>query len=139
MSSIVGFNINKINVEKKKGSNGKISVQNNVSISDVAQSNLGISGKQKAVDFKYSFESKYNPDVASILIEGNLLYMTTEDDAKQILDKWSKDKKVEPKVMEVLLNHILIKCNTEALILARDVNLPAPFPLPKVKQQEAKK
>jgi len=138
MGSIIGFNFNKINVEKKKGSSGKISVQNNVSVHDVTESKLAISKSQKALDFKYKFESKYDPDVATILIEGNLIYMTTEAEAKAVLDKWEKDKKIEPKVMEVLLNQVLAKCNVEAIILSRDVNLPAPFPLPKIKQQENK-
>jgi len=35
--------------------------------------------------------------------------------------------------MSEILNIILTRCNIQALILARDINLPSPIPLPKVK------
>ena len=44
-------------------------------------------------------------------------------------------KKVPKDVMTAILNTVLTKCNIEALILSQKVNLPAPIPLPAVKQE----
>jgi len=46
---------------------------------------------------------------------------------------WKDQKKVHKDVMTETLNVILDRCNIQALILARDINLPSPIPLPKVK------
>jgi hypothetical protein len=38
--------------------------------------------------------------------------------------------------MVPVLNSILAKCNIQAIILTREVNLPPPIPLPKVQFKE---
>ena len=37
---IVGFNFNKVNVERKEAAKGKISISNNVAIKDIEQKEL---------------------------------------------------------------------------------------------------
>jgi hypothetical protein len=136
MSSIVGFNFQKISIERKKETVGKLNIVNNISVKDVLETKFSIAAaSQKGLQFKFMFQSDYQENVASISLEGQLIYMTSEAEAKKVLDQWKKEKKIESKLMTVILNHILAKCNIQALMLARDVNLPPPFPLPKVKSQ----
>ena len=52
---------------------------------------------------------------------------------KEALAKWNKDKNLPKDVLEEAYNHILGKCNIEALVLGREMQLPAHIPLPKVK------
>ena len=50
------------------------------------------------------------------------------------LKNWKKNKAVPKDTMNEILNVILMRCNVEALILSRDVNLPPPIPLPKIQR-----
>ncbi len=130
---IVGFNFTKMSAERDEGIKGKININNNVSIKDVEEKNLALGKeKQNALKFTFEFTSKYEPKLGSILLGGDVLYMADQKKAKEILDSWKKDKKIPKDVMTAILNTILSKCNIQALIISRDINLPPPIPLPKV-------
>jgi|SRR3989344_3292854 len=139
---IVGFSFTKLSAEKGAPSKGKIDINNNVSIKDVQEDSfsLGKDKQQNVLRFLFEFTSKYEPNVGSILFEGELLYMEEPKKTKEILGDWKKDKKLPKEMMAGLLNTVLTKCNVQALILSQQVNLPPPIPLPKVQmQQQAEK
>ncbi len=130
---IVGFSFTKIDVERKKATGGKLGIKNNVAIKSVEKSDLSFgASKQAAVKFGFEFSSKYEPDVGQILLAGEVLDVEDEKKTNDIIGQWKKDKKVPQDVMGNILNTVLARCNVEALILSRDVNLPSPIPLPKV-------
>jgi len=130
---IIGFNFSKINVEKLKAVSGKVNISNNVALKDVETMKLPDAvNKQSGLRFIFNFVSKYEPGVGHIELQGEVLYFEKSDKIKQILNDWKKSKKVEGKVMESVMNTILAKCNIQALILSRDINLPPPVQLPKV-------
>ena len=130
---IVGLQFTKILVEKYGPIKGKIQVQNNVALKDVEKSDLTVgSSKQGAVKFHFEYKAKYEPKLADITIAGFLTSFETPDKIKEILDGWKKDKKLPNETMTSVLNTILSRCNVEALIFAREVNLPPPIPMPKV-------
>ncbi len=138
--TVVGFNFNKINVEKLEPASGKINISNNVSLKDVHEADLSVgSSKQKAVKFEFEFISKYEPKVGKILLGGEILYLEETAKIKKIMDDWKKSKRVEKDIMTSILNTVLSKCNIQALILSQDVNLPSPIPLPKVKMDTPEK
>ena len=131
---IVGFNFNKIDVEKKEMVKGKISISNNVSIKNIEQKDLDFGKeKQNALKFIFEFNSKYEPNVGDIILGGDVLFVGEAKKTKEILDNWKKDKKVPKDVMTSILNTVLTRCNIQALILSQEVNLPPPVPLPKVR------
>ena len=132
--AVIGFNFNKINVEKKEISKGKVNISNNVAIKNIEQKDISL-GKntQDALKFTFEFTSKYEPGLGNILLGGDVLFLTDAKKSKDILDSWKKDKKVPKDIMAGILNTVLSKCNIQALILSQEVNLPPPIPLPKVK------
>ena len=67
-----------------------------------------------------------------ILIEGEVLYLATEEEGKVILTGWKKDKKLPKDIRLPLLNHVLSKSNIEAILLSREMGLPAPIMLPRI-------
>ena len=138
---IVGFGFTKLNAQKGQPSKGKIDINNNVSIKDVREDSFSLGGEksQDVIRFIFEFTSKYEPNVGSILFEGEVLYMEDPKKAKEILSNWKKDKKLPKEIMPGLLNTILTKCNIQALILSQEINLPPPIPLPKVQVQQAEK
>lgn len=131
--AIVGLNFNKITAEKKAGAKGKINISNNVSVKEVEQSNLNLgSQSQEGLKLTFEFTSKYEPDFGAIVLEGHLVYIEDPKKVKEVLAGWKKDKKLPNDVMRETLNAVLNKCNVQALILSREINLPPPIPMPKV-------
>jgi hypothetical protein len=130
---IVGLAFNKIVVEKLNTVKGKVQVNNNVSLKDVEKTDLSIGpSKQNALKFHFEFTAKYEPKIANMTISGFLTFFDKPEKVKEILDAWKKDKKLPKETMSSVLNTVLSRCNVEALIFAREVNLPPPIPLPKV-------
>jgi len=131
--AIVGFNFNKINVEKKSFSRQKVNISNNVAIVNVEKAELSLgASKQKGLKFEFNFKSKYEPEVGIIELEGDIIYLGDSKEVEEVLKSWKKDKKVPEAVMSQVLNTVLTKCNVEALILSREVTLPPPIPMPRV-------
>jgi len=87
---------------------------------------------QKGLKFTFEFVSKFEPKVGSITLLGNVLVMEETKKVQESLSTWKKSKSVNKEIMHEVLNAILAKCNVEALVLSREVNLPPPIPLPKV-------
>jgi hypothetical protein len=134
--AIVGFDFTKINVEKKSSAKGNIKINNNVSIKSVDEQELTLGTlKQKALKFTFSFNTKYEPDLATISLEGFVLYITKPEQVKEISENWKKSKKLPKEIMTPILNTVLAKCNIQALILSSYLNLPSPIPLPKVEEK----
>ncbi len=137
---VVGFNFSKIRVERKEGGvSGKINISNNVSIKNIEQKDLALGkAKQDGLRFTFEFTSKYDPDVGTITLAGEVLYLEEKKKIEEILGKWNKDKKIDQEVMTPVLNMALTKCNIEALMLSQSMNLPPPIPLPKIQPSQAK-
>lgn len=137
--TIVGFDFTKIDAEKKAPIKGKISINNNVTIKNVEEQDLNLGKeKQNALKFQFEFISKYDPGLGQIKLVGDLIYMGEPKKVKEILDGWKKDKKLPKDISTGILNNVLTKCNIQALILSRDINLPSPIPLPKVQIAQEK-
>jgi hypothetical protein len=137
--TIVGFNFTKINVERKALPKGKINIKNNVGIKKVEEADLSLGkNKQSGLKFTFDFTASYEPKVGSINLGGEVLYLLEEKKVKEIVKTWKKDKKAPKDLTATVLNTVLQKCNIQALVLARDINLPPPIPLPKVNVADTK-
>ncbi len=132
--TVVGLQINKILVEKLAPVKGKVSVNNNVAVREIEKTDLTFgTSKQDALKFTFEFKAAYEPKIANMTFEGEVTYFDKPEAIEEIFKGWKKDKKVAPEIMSNVLNSILTKCNIEALLLTREVNLPPPIPMPKVK------
>ena len=137
--TIVGFDFTKIDAEKKSPIKGKININNNVAIKNVEEQNLHLGNeKQNAIKFQFEFTSKYDPGIGAITLGGDIIFMGDPKKVKEILDGWKKDKKLPKDISANILNNVLTRCNVQALILSRDLNLPSPIPLPKVQLDQEK-
>lgn len=131
--AIVGFQFTKMRVERTGSAKGKIGVKHNVGIKNVEQAefSLGKSG-QEAVKFQFTFSIVYDPQIGEVLLEGEVTDILAQKDAKNVVEMWKKQKQLEPNLMAELLNVIYTKCNIQALILTKDLNLPAPIRIPRI-------
>ena len=132
--TVISFNFTKITAERNKRIKGKLNISNNVSIKDVNSFNLQL-GKntENALKFDFKFESVYDPKIGSIVLLGETVYLGKEKDIKETEKQWKKEKKIPKEIVEEIMSNILSKCNIEALLMSREIGLPPPIPLPKVK------
>ncbi len=134
--TIVGFLFTKMHAEKNDGVKGNVNISNNVSITDVKESDASLGAPdQKGLRFVFKFTSKYSPEIGEISLEGNVLYMDKKEEVKKMVAKWKKDKNIDKEVMKNILNTILTKCYITALILSKEIALPPPIPMPKVESK----
>tara|TARA_Y100000310_G_scaffold344510_1_gene457651 strand:+ start:4091 stop:4495 length:405 start_codon:yes stop_codon:yes gene_type:complete len=126
-------------IERKNFIKGKINIANNISIKNVSETTLALGkGKQPALKMIFEFVSKYNPNIGSINLTGEVLNLEDDKKSKEILKEWKKNKKLPGEIMTPILNHILNKCNIQSLILSKDINLPPPIPMPKISATDGK-
>ncbi len=131
---VIGINLRKIeaSIDEKKPLNVNINVNSSPKIENVERSSVDLLKDILAVDF--TFTSKYEPDIAEMLMEGQVLYQT--DKAKEVLNLWKKEKKLEDGVALDVLNAIFRKCLTRAVDLSAELRLPPPVQFPVVKPKE---
>jgi len=129
---VIGFNFTKILVERKGPVKGKVNINNNVGITNVEETPLDINSAKKALKLEFQFNSTYEPNVGNIEMTGEVIYLLDKEKADEAVKGWKKNKKLDKEMMTQALNNILAKCNIEALILSKDMNLPPPIPLPKI-------
>ena len=98
-------------------------------IIDIREMDVPSLGK-KALAFDFEFLSEYTPDVASIKVTGEMLYLA--DKPEEIIKKWKKDKGLPTEVSVEVLNTLFRKCLLKASNLAEDLQLPPPLDLPRI-------
>ena len=130
---VVALQFAKIVVEKHAPVKGKVKVDNNVTLTNVEEADLSVGqSKQGVLKFHFNYTAKYEPKIADMNFTGYLTFLEKPEKVKEITKSWEKEKKVPKEILSSVLNTILSRCNVEALILAREVNLPPPIPMPKV-------
>ena len=131
--TVLGLAFTKLGVEKTGPVQGSVNVQSNANIVSVEKLEVNIGTKKdEALKFIFSFTAVYQPNIAKISIDGEVVWLDKPDDVEKIIKGWKKDKKIPKEVMSPVLNTVLSKSNIEALILSRELNLPPPIQLPRV-------
>lgn len=130
---IVGFGFTKIIVQKDSAVEGKVAINNTITIKNIEKADLMLGKTQQdGLKFTFEFASEYEPKIGTIELTGDILFIDEEKKIKTIMATWKKDKKVDREVSNYILNNVLSKCNIQALILSQEIGLPAPIPLPRL-------
>ena len=133
MIKIVGFNFRKINVEKTSDTFKDLKINTKIDISAIEEAKSEfLKGDDQILKIKFIYTIEYNPNIANIVLEGNIVLTASKDEAKKILDGW-KDKKMSEAFRISLFNMILRKSNVKALQLEEEMNLPLHIPFPSLK------
>ena len=135
--AILGITLSKI--EAKMNANatpsGDININSSPTISNVTKRDMDLYNMKDVLAVDFKFDISYDPDVGKISMEGELLYQT--DKAKEIVNKWKKDKKMEDEQMAVeILNAIFRKCLTQSVTIAHELRLPPPIAFPMVRPKD---
>jgi hypothetical protein len=132
--SVIAFNFTKIAGERKSGPTGKLSVSNRTNLRDVKESPVG---SQKALLFSFTHISTYQPEFATLTLEGEVLVLSNEKEVQETLASFKKSRTFSPELTQRVFNNILNRVSIESLLLAKDLNLPAPFKLPRIDMKTA--
>ena len=139
--AIIGFNFTKISAEKAVGSvTGKVDINNNITIIDVKEIDVDFGTKDsKGLLIKFDYVCKYEPKIGLIKLEADLVDVEDKEVVKKSMESWTKSKIIDKSIMHKAMAYVLSKCTVEAIVISRDVGLPAPVPLPKINEAAAAK
>lgn len=134
----VGFNFNKISVERLSNKLEKIKINTKIDISKIEPLKTNIfDKKEEIISVEFTYNIDYYPNFAKIEFAGDVLISAESKTIKKILKDW-KDKKMDEDFRMFLFNIILRKSNLKALQLEDDMNLPIHLPFPLLKREEKK-
>ncbi|MDI6917207.1 MAG: hypothetical protein QMC80_05365 [Thermoplasmatales archaeon] len=111
---------------KKEERIGQIRIDNNSTVTLVTE----INEKEANVDFRYTASYGH---VGTIRIEGRITY---EGDAPALAKQWGSNMNMPENVASEIHTAIMRTCMPEAVLIARDLHLPPPMPLPQVNIQK---
>lgn len=135
---IVGFNFDKISIEKLKDKTEKLNIKTNIDISEIKKIESEILKiKEDLVQAKFSYTVKYEPGFAAIDLKGTALLSLEEDQTKELMKEWKK-KQMPEGFRTFLFNVIMRKASLRSLHLEDELNLPLHLPLPTLRPQKEK-
>ena len=137
--NILNFSFNSISGQRENAPKGKIGIKSHVSITSVEDANIGVDKSNTTLRIRFSFKTEYTPEYALIELKGVMIVLEEKESAKKLLDTWKKDKKVNKDFSIPVMNTIMNKCGMESVLVAKELNLPSPFPMPKVNTEEPTK
>ncbi len=132
--NILNIALNEMKAIKKSTPKGSINVTNNIKITDLKETNMGTDKTRKAMSISFLYTSDYSPNIGDIELKGEVLVIEEVKQAEKIIEGWKKNKKLDQELAAGILNNIMNKCSFEALFLSRELGLPAPIQLPRIKQ-----
>ena len=135
--SIIGFNFEKISVERKKVPQGEIKISNNVRLTDVREEKINVGDAHKALKVGFEYKLDYG-DTGNLMLTGNVIYLDDKKKQDSIVEAWTAKKPLDNKFSLSITNTVLAKCNIKAIELCSEVNLPTHIAMPVAKPKGAK-
>ncbi len=129
--AMVGFSFTKITADRKPTGNQPVNIESNAGITMVTEMPV-IEAKKMVLKFEFTFIVKYEPNAGNITLFGEIVELYDKEFGSMVLDYWKTEKKIHAEVMQEVFNTVLSKCNTEAIIIGRDLGLPSPVKMPRV-------
>ena len=111
---------------------GNLRIDNNGTVTLVTE----VAAREANVDFRFTTNYMAQEGVIGrIQIEGRVVF---DGDARAIVREWSGQGKMPDEVASEVLTVIMNNCIPEATMIARDLRLPPPIPIPPVQVQSQK-
>ncbi len=136
---VVGFNFNKISIEKLKSSFDKLEIKTNIDILEIKNLKQDLLRSEESfIGVKFKFNLLYDPEIAKIELAGDIIFSVEDKATEDIIKQW-KTKQIPEDFRVALYNFILRKSNLKALELEDEMNLPLHISLPFLKKEDIKK
>ncbi|QQG39538.1 MAG: hypothetical protein HYS81_04120 [Candidatus Aenigmatarchaeota archaeon] len=141
---VVGIGIRKIEASRNELSERGMGVGQSPHVKDMKKTKIDALGAEGLeISYEYVFDYKgadRKKLIANITFSGEAVYLPEKgDDLEELLAKWKKEKRVPSKIFVPVVNTIIRRCVSRALVLAEDLNLPPPINIPIVRIEKKKK
>ncbi len=130
--TIAGFAFTKLLVEKKSAAKGNITINSNIAL--VSAEEIGFvmgNARQKGIKVLFDYKNIFEPDIGTLIIGGEILYLSDQKKHDELMKLWAKKKGFTDEVTAELYDLISVRCTVEAIHLSSTVGLPPPVPLPR--------
>ena len=129
---IAGFTLTRMLAEKKAQMRGEININTNIAIVSAEEVDFVMGNtKQKGIKVVFDYRNTYTPDLGTLIIGGEILYLSEQRKHDELMKGWSKNKKFPEDLTAELFDKISISASIEAIHLSTTVGLPPPVPLPR--------
>ena len=133
---LLGFNLTRINVEKRKDLFSDIKINNNLNIIDVKVIEQSVfKSKDEMISVHFKYVVSYDPDAASVEMDGKILLGVDSKLSKDILRQW-KDKKLPEDFRIALFNIVFRKAGLKAAQLEDEMGLPLHIQMPFIRKED---
>ena len=131
---IIGFNFNKINIEKKSDKYKDMKISNDIGITGVnhLKAQNPFQSKEEILEVTFNYDIDYSPNIAKVNLTGTIIIMVDSKTSKEFLKKW-KNKQLPEEHRIQIFNVIFRKSNLKAIQLEDELNLPLHISLPSVR------
>ena len=120
---VIGFNYTKVNAERSLKEAKVEKINQDLEFINVEKDELGLAKDLNIIKISFTFKINYDPNCASISLDGTAILNTSPEESKQILKAWKK-KQIEDSVRMPLIKLIMNKCSLKALNLEEELNIP---------------
>ena len=130
--TIAGFTFARMLAEKKAQTRGEVNINTNIAIVSAEEIDFVMgNNKQKGIKTVFDYRNSYTPDLGTLIIGGEILYLTEQKKHDELMKGWNKNKKFPEDLTAELFDKISVSASIEAIHLASTVGLPPPVPLPR--------
>jgi hypothetical protein len=116
---------------------GEIKINSSPKVMSMKEAEVASLGKN-ALSLEFEFVTEYDPNIGTIKLTGELIYV--DDDSDKVLEQWKRNKTLPEDVSIEVLNQLFRKCILRSSEMAEDLQLPLPMQMPRVvaKDKDAK-
>lgn len=133
---LLGFSFSKISAERFAPNTQGMKINTKLDIKDIKEAKQDMfKPKGDLASVAFSYEIEYTEQIASVLIEGNLIIALDTKLFKEVMKMW-KDKQTPEDFKIALLNVIIKKSSVKALALEEEMGLPPHIQFPTLRKQE---
>ena len=134
---IVGFSLSSMEAKRTAMPSGEIKINSSPKVMSMKEAEVASLGKN-ALSFEFEFVTEYDPNIGTIKLTGELIYV--DDDSDKVLEQWKRNKTLPEDVSIEVLNQLFRKCILRSSEIAEVLQLPLPMQMPRVvaKDKDAK-
>lgn len=86
------------------------------------------------LEIRFTYTAWYKPDLGYVSMKGIMLLESTEEESERVAAQWVQDQKMDNELAMNVMHNINYKCGTEAVLVTKLVDLPAPMVPPRVRK-----
>lgn len=130
---VIGLTFKSMSASRLGVPTGEVKINSTPKVNDIKEISVATLNK-KALSITFEFVTKYEPNIAQMQIDGEIVFLA--DNNATILKQWKSKKTIPEEVSVEVLNHLFRRCLVKMANFADDLQLPPPLQIPRVRPVE---